>query len=126
MSKFYVKDDDGKNYMVEEMDEDLVENESTEETHDVDVAGLSNEELDALKRLASVADKLIAMATTVDNVEETESEEVIDTDEESEDLGVKNRDSKKSFGSIERKVEKDSVDVQESIVDAWTKRYGGR
>lgn len=132
MSKFYVKDEDGKDYLVEELDADPVEEdlgEDKEKLQDEEFASLSQEELDALKRLASVADKLISMVNTTDAEEEVgESEEVIDTDEElEEDPAMKGHDSKKSFGSIEKKkVTNDSIDIQESIATAWAKRYGGK
>ena len=58
---------------------------------------------------------------TVDDKDE-QIEEVIDTDEE-----IKPRDSKKSFGAIERKKKaKDSTENAISIETAWAKRYGGK
>ena len=57
----------------------------------------------------------------VDDTDE-QIEELIDTDEE-----TKPRDSKKSFGAIERKKKtKDSIEDAIDVETAWAKRYGGK
>lgn len=131
--KFYVRDDDGTEYDVEEIDEGIVESpdeESPEEIHD---DALLPDEIAALKRLAGVADKLLALIgdETHDADEEEEfveeeepglseeEEEIIDTDRRH------SRDSKHSFGTIETRrtttdpAEKHMLEVEES----WAKRY---
>ena len=140
--KFFVKDEDNKTFEVEELEETPTKEVAKEvETKD---EALSAEEIAALKKLAGVADKLIGMCTTsdededdddkdvdvdvdVDNDEDEDGkEEVLDTDED-DDKAIKSLDSKKSFGSIEkkRKVVSAVDSQQESIAEAWAKRYGG-
>ena len=141
--KFFVKDEDNETFEVEEIEETPAKEVTTEvETKD---EALSAEEIAALKKLAGVADKLISMCTTSDEDESDEDnedvdvdvdadtdededgkEEVLDTDEE-DDKVIKPRDSKKSFGSIEKKRKAVSTvdSQQESIAEAWAKRYGG-
>lgn len=135
--KFFIQDEDEKTYEVEEIEEAPIETKSEKESEiKTNDEGLSEDEIVALKKLASVADKLVAMCETSDEeTEETETEEddeteeneenVLDTDEDIEEM--KSRDSKKSFGSIERKKKaNDSFDNdQMSIAEAWAKRYGG-
>ena len=140
--KFFVKDEDNETFEVEEIEETPAKEVTTEvETKD---EALSAEEIAALKKLAAVADKLIGMCTTSDEDEddndndvdadvdvdddedEDGKEEVLDTDED-DDKVIKPRDSKKSFGSIEKKRKAVSTvdSQQESIAEAWAKRYGG-
>lgn len=140
--KFFVKDEDNKTFEVEEIEETPTKEVAKEvETKD---EALSAEEITALKKLASVADKLIGMCTTSDEDEDDDDkdidvdvdvdtdededgkEEVLDTDED-DDKAIKPRDSKKSFGSIEKKRKAVSTvdSQQESIAEAWAKRYGG-
>lgn len=140
--KFFVKDEDNETFEVEEIEETPAKEVTTEvETKD---EALSAEEIAALKKLADVADKLIGMCTTSDEDESDEDdedvdvdadtdededseEEVLDTDEDDDDKVIKPRDSKKSFGSIEKKRKAVSTvdSQQESIAEAWAKRYGG-
>ena len=138
--KFFVKDEDNETFEVEEIEETPAK-EVTTEVEAKDEA-LSAEEIAALKKLAAVADKLIGMCTTSDEDESDEDvdvdvdadtdededgeEEVLDTDED-DDKAIKPRDSKKSFGSIEKKRKAVSTvdSQQESIAEAWAKRYGG-
>lgn len=142
--KFFVKDEDNKTFEVEEIEETPAKEVAKEvETKD---EALSAEEIAALKKLAGVADKLIGMCTTsdededddddkdvdvdvdvdTDEDEDEDKEEVLDTDED-DDKAIKPRDSKKSFGSIEKKRKAVSTvdSEQESIAEAWAKRYGG-
>ena len=115
MKKFYVRDADGEEYEVEEVEElDEGKNEVTE-------PALTADEIAALKKLAEVADRLIATLETAeeepiaDEEPEEKTEEVIET---------KTNDSMRSFGAIERKKVVDET-IDNDVDDAWTKRYGG-
>ena len=89
MRKYHVVDDDGSTYQVEEFDDDVVEEQ--------DVNTLSDDEIEALKRLASVADKLLAKLDDEDNmaennledeeeeVEEEKEEKVVDNEEDEDE-----------------------------------------
>lgn len=140
MRKFFFRDEDGDLYEaqevqpVEKLDEEPIEEPMKDEA-------LTEEEISALKQLAAVAPKLIAMcdapAEPVEEpieepieepveepVEELDSdeqiEEVIDTEEQ-----TMKKDSKKSFGSIEKKVAATDSVEQDIVSAAWQKRYGG-
>lgn len=133
MRKYHVVDDDGSEYQVEEFDDDVIEEQ--------DVNTLSDDEIAVLKRLASVADKLLAKLNDEDNMEENnlededeeEEEKVVDTeedlDDEDEDEEDKKttHDSKKSFGSLEskKKAKVEDTSLVDEVSDAWSKRYGG-
>ena len=118
MKKFYVRDADGEEYEVEEVEE--VE-ELDEGKNEVTETALTADEIAALKKLAKVADRLIAIVETAEEEpvadEETEekTEEVIET---------KTNDSMRSFGAIETKKVVDEA-IDNGVDDAWTKRYGG-
>lgn len=124
--KFYVKDEDGEEYEVEKV---------SEEKEVKDEMALTDEEIAALKKLASIADKLMTLASDEMHDEEPEEkeeekddedEEIVDTDSCSDK--EKLHDSRKSAASIINKniKNKDSVaDSQLDIADAWAKRYGG-
>lgn len=85
MSKFYVKDDEGSTYAVEEVTEAPAEEPVVDE--EPMSAGLSDEEIDALRRLAAVADQLISMCQTTDaDPEEMEEEKVEDEDPIEEEI----------------------------------------
>nr|DAM02436.1 MAG TPA: hypothetical protein [Caudoviricetes sp.] len=133
--KFNVRDENGKEYKVEEVEEVKKTNDEDETkkpltntcTDDV----LSPEEIASLKKLAGMADKLCALVDTTTNEEEEEEEiedegeqieEVIDTDEPK-----KAKDSiKKSAGAIEKKTVKTEDSVEEDdVAAAWARRYGG-
>ena len=132
MRKYHVVDDDGSTYQVEEFDDDVVEEQ--------DVNTLSDDEIEALKRLASVADKLLAKLDDEDNmaennledeeeeVEEEKEEKVVDTEEDEDEEDKKTtHDSKKSFGSLEskKKTKVEDTSLVDEVSDAWSKRYGG-
>lgn len=137
--KFKVRDEDGKEYKVEEVeevkkteDEDNPKQPLTNTCTDED--NLSPDEIAALKKLAGMADKLCALVdtTTDEEVEEEEEEEVEDEGEEIEEVidtdePKKAKDSiKKSAGAIEKKTIKTEDSVEEDDVSAaWAKRYGG-
>lgn len=108
-----------------------------------DAVELTEEEITALKSLAAIADKLSALVSsnTTDTDEEIETddedidtdEEVLDTDEETDKELAKTGacDSKRAFGSKESRKKAmidDSVDRNEKISQAWSKRgiKGGR
>lgn len=134
MKKFRIKDEDGMEYQVEEL-------EKKEIPTDDDMSILSEDEIASLKKLASVADKLIALTETNDEVEEEvkksvdevledededieekeDKEEVVDTDEDEDDC----KGMHDSINSLDKSNVNDSIDVQEDIASAWAKRYNG-
>lgn len=137
--KFNVRDENGKEYKVEEVEEVKKTDDEDETkkplTNTCTDDALSPEEIASLKKLAGMADKLCALVdtTTDEEVEEEEEEEeiedegeqieeVIDTDEPK-----KAKDSiKKSAGAIEKKTVKTEDSVEEDdVAAAWAKRYGG-
>ena len=144
MKKFIVRDEDNKEFSVEELDEC-----STAATENDDgaseSAALSEDEIGALKKLAAVADKLVALATDEGSSElddedkdkdkdkdDDDDTDVVDTDEDAdegdEDDKKLRNDSKVAVGAIEKKTKtNDSLnDSQElDIASAWAKRYGG-
>ena len=137
MKKFFVRDADGEEYEVEEIkechDDDVIEEISeTEEQPEA----LTKEEIAALKRLAAVADRLLSTVNTED-----EDPETLDDEDEEKDIGdeevteekkeevvdtTKTRDSRKSFGAIEKRKATVDDSLNTDIDDAWAKRYGGR
>ena len=137
MKKFFVRDADGEEYEVEEIKEchgdDVIEEISeTEEQPEA----LTNEEIVALKRLAAVADRLLSTVDTED-----EDTETLDDEDEEKDIGdeevteekkeevvdtTKTRDSRKSFGAIEKRKAIVDDSLNTDIDNAWAKRYGGR
>lgn len=137
MKKFFVRDADGEEYEVEEIkechDDDVIEEISeTEEQPEA----LTNEEIAALKRLAAVADRLLSTVKAED-----EDPEALDDEDEEKDIGdeevteekkeevvdtTKTRDSRKSFGAIEKRKATVDDSLNTDIDDAWAKRYGGR
>lgn len=145
MRKYRIKDEDERIYEVSEMTEDddieeveMVNEEPVQEEEPAPVVELSPEEIGALKRLAAKVEDLLALVGEDEAPEEMEEEEVledgdveveekeelVDTDE---DLPMK-KDSKASFGSIEKKnkLTSDSIDSSIEIENAWIKRYGGK
>lgn len=123
-----VKDDD----VIEEISE-------TEEQPEA----LTEDEIKALKTLASVADKLVALTMDEDKTEDAEEDKEIvelgDEDEDEEEIEEikekkeevvdteekKTHDSMKSFGAIEKKKTVIDSEIDTDIDNAWTKRYGG-
>ena len=134
MKVFRIKDEDGAEYKVEE-----VEEQDASETKD-EVAPLSEEEIAALRKLLPHIDKLVTLTEvktedTTDlpedklNDEDDLDEEDLDAEKEEEVVDTdKIHDSKKSVGSLEKRkvVANDSVDVQDDINTAWAKRYSMR
>lgn len=130
--RFKVRDENGNEYNVEELkqvekiDEDLDVKEVTE-----DESGLSSAEIDALKSLAAVADKLVALVATTD--EDKDEDDIEDEDEQIEEVidtdGEKRVDDsiKKAASSIEkrRKVKTDDSLEEDAVAAAWANRYNG-
>ena len=122
MKKFYVRDADGEEYEVEEVEEVEEVDELDEDKNEVTEPALTADEIAALKKLAEVADRLIATVETAeeepvaDEEPEEKTEEVIET---------KTNDSMRSFGAIETKKVVDEA-IDNGVDDAWTKRYGGK
>ena len=133
MKVFRIKDEDGAEYKVEEVEQD------GSETKD-EVTPLSEEEIAALRKLLPHIDKLVTLTEvktedTTDlpedklNDEDDLDEEDLDAEKEEEVVDTdKIHDSKKSVGSLEKRkvVANDSVDVQDDINTAWAKRYSMR
>lgn len=128
MSKFHVKDDEGNEYVVEEQGTSSSELTPSQ-------LELSQDDIVSLKKLALMADKLLALCEQQDDGEEIpekDPEEQIEQDSKEQETKEevvntdKVGDSKASFGSIQKKKKtQDSVDIEESIAQAWAKRYGG-
>ena len=136
--KFNIRDEDGKEYNVEEVEEVKKTDDEDETkkplTNTCTDDALSPEEIASLKKLAGIADKLCALVdtTTDEEVEEEEEEEIEDEGEQIEEVidtdePKKAKDSiKKSVGAIEKKTVKTEDSVEEDDVSAaWAKRYGG-
>lgn len=146
--KFKIKDEDGRNYEIEEIetkDDDVAEVSEIETVEGKEE--LTPEDISTLKKLIEVAPKLIKLLAVeekehaenpelvdedMDEDEEEEITEVEDEEEEEEEekekiLETKTHDSKKSIGSLESKNATkldDSLDSC-SVEKAWAKRYGG-
>lgn len=150
MKKYLVRDGETE-YEVTEVeeetkDEDVIENEEevVETKTEDDESTLSAEEIAALKSLAAAAPKLLAMVEGNETTDEDEDDEGLvtcDEDEDETDIDVDcddeeieeitetkpTRDSKRSFGAIERKPKVHADDsLVDEVSDAWAKRYGGK
>lgn len=139
MKKYYIKDDDDQEYEVIETE---VDEPAEEPVMDEGVEALSEEDIAALKMLASIADKLAALVsedTPVDEpaeepIEEEDVDEDIveDADEEIEEekeeevIDTRKCDSKKSFGALEKRTKDSDTSLVDDVADAWAKRYGGK
>lgn len=139
MKKFRINDGDETYEITELEDEDEIAEETKAE--DDEVAVLTSEEIASLKELAKAAPSLLALLNKpeetseeideeidgedMDEDEDEEvEEEIVDTDEKVEKK--KGKDSKKSYGSIQKtKIIEDSLEEDE-ISSAWSKRYGGK
>lgn len=118
MKKFYVRDADGEEYEVEEVEElDEGKNEVTE-------PALTADEIAALKKLAEVADRLIATVETAEEEPVTDKKDKKTEKKTEEVIETKTNDSMRSFGAIETKKVVDEA-IDNDVDDAWTKRYGG-
>ena len=126
--KFFVKDEEGNKFEVEEIEE---MKKSTEDDGEL-APELTPEEIGALKKLAAVADKIMDKLVAKEDSDDFDEDEkkskeiVVDTDEEEDDKKDKVTDSKKSFGAIQKKIVVDSADdINDEVSAAWAKRYGG-
>lgn len=142
MKKFRINDGDETYEITELEDEDEIVEETKAKAEDDEVAVLTSEEIASLKELAKAAPSLLALLNKPeetseetdeeidgedmdeDEDEEEVEEEIVDTDEKVEKK--KGKDSKKSYGSIQKtKIIEDSLEEDE-ISSAWSKRYGGK
>lgn len=140
MKKYLVKDED-EGFSVTEIDEEpevkTEDEDIEEEVHDDDEA-LTPEEIAALKSLAAVSADLVALvekSKAADEEEEVEDDEEIDDEDEDEETLLDEdeevietsatRDSKKSFGAIQRKSKPNDSLEEDDVANAWAKRYGG-
>lgn len=134
--KIKLKDDAGKEYEIEEIEE-------PKDVHDDD-ATLTPEEIVALKELAGIAPELKKLlevekkeheATSDDETKTTSTEdedietkeEVVDTDSEKKPENVKDSISK-AAGKVEKRSTSDSIDNFKNcleIENAWAKRFNG-
>ena len=138
--KFYVHDEDGNKFEVEEVTEQPAEVEGElPENKPVSDAELLPEEVDALKKLAAVADKLMSLISS--DTDDCGSDPMLDEEEEEEEaeeeeetvvdtdcgLGIKQKDSvKKSIGANENKRSTNDSVEEDTVAAAWAKRYGGK
>lgn len=141
MKKFRINDGDETYEITELEDEEEKTIEETETVDDEDVVVLTSEEIASLKELAKAAPSLLALLNKPEETSEEIDEEIDDEDmDEDEDEEVeeeivdtdkkvekkKGKDSKKSYGSIQKtKIIEDSLEEDE-ISSAWSKRYGGK
>lgn len=142
--KFRIKDDFGEKFEVEEIQDDFAETETETFDDGEDIVAepiqddeqLSNDEISALKKLAGVVDKLLALIPSEDEVqddgEEIETEENIDetiTDEdeeiETEEQVIDTNSVADAIGSLEKgkKARDSKTDAQEQIADKWQQNY---
>lgn len=146
--RFKIRDNHGKTYAVKELTGNKLLDTPQKKTLKIrdKAEELTADEIKALKKLAEKAEEIL---TLIPEEKEEEKEKESDLDEfpedelelsddaegeeeiveDSENLDdVKINDSKKSFGSIERRVitDSDELDRDAEIANAWAKRYGGK
>lgn len=146
--RFKIRDNHGKTYAVKELTGNKLLDTPQKKTLKIrdKAEELTADEIKALKKLAEKAEEIL---TLIPEEKEEEKEKEFDLDEfpedelelsddaegeeeiveDSENLDdVKINDSKKSFGSIERRVitDSDELDRDAEIANAWAKRYGGK
>lgn len=141
--KFNVRDEDGNVFEVEEVTKQeetdcggqLPQNEPAKASDDE----LSVEEIASLKKLASVAEKLISLipaddagadpAATGDEDPDENEDDDEETVVETGDCGAmpaKKDSLKKSVGANEPKTRANDSDIEDVVSIAWAKRYGGK
>lgn len=140
MKKIIVKDEDGRKYEVEEVEEEKeIGDEDEEET-----AVLTTDEIAALKQLAAAAPDIMKLLEVEKKEheaveDEDEDKDVEDEDEDEEDIEEEDieeeivdtdskkmkKDSKKSFVSNRKKETRTDDSLNDSVANAWAKRYGG-
>lgn len=146
--RFKIRTNHGKTYAVKELTGNKLLDTPQKKTLKIrdKAEELTADEIKALKKLAEKAEEIL---TLIPEEKEEEKEKEFDLDEfpedelelsddaegeeeiveDSENLDdVKINDSKKSFGSIERRVitDSDELDRDAEIANAWAKRYGGK
>lgn len=135
MKKFRITDEDGAKYEVEEIEEEVVDEDVEVEPEAGEPSGneaLTPDEIASLKQLAAAAPAILALLDNGEEpIENEEDDEEVEMDEVEEEVidseTTKAKDSKKSYGSIEKRNQvKDSIDAEEEIANAWSKRYGGK
>lgn len=151
-----IDEDGREHTVEEVIEKETTDTEVETEVETKDEAIFSDDEIQALKSLAQSAPKLLELLAVEKEehkenpelldedeeadiededeeddevLDEDEEEMVEDEDEEEEVIDTckgKSRDSKRSYGSIER--HKKSVDdsMTDDISSAWAKRYGGK
>lgn len=138
--KFNVKDEDGKQFEVEEVVEDETAAGSLPAQSEPALKSDSEllpEEVQSLKKLAAVADKLVELISSANPAETGVADEDNDEDDEDEDKNnehvVSTNDSAAHDSNINRSIganepAKTTVnDSEEDVVaNAWSKRYGGK
>lgn len=132
MKTFKIKDENGKEFEVNELEE--VKTEEEVPTKDEDTSTLTDLEIEALRKIIPHVDKLIALLDIeeeehdvdedleedIEDSDDEDKEEIVDTDEDCEKMHD-------SVGAIENKTKaNDSIEIQDEISNAWSKRYGGR
>lgn len=120
MKKLRIKDADGEEYIVEEVEEETTPTTDEDETSDVEA--LTADEIKELKALLPQLKELVKSATDVEDEDETieEEEEVIDScnDEEEEIEEEKITDSAASKKKIVKS--NDSLEsIEETNAKAW-------
>ena len=143
--KFKIKDENGKEFEVEEVaEQDEGCGSEPEDVHDDESATLTPEEIASLKELAAIAPELKKLlekkeeATSSEGEQHDEETEALDEDEtekakeevidtEPEEPGKVKDSISRAAGKVERKVITDSRMMNESleVEDAWTKRFNG-
>ena len=135
MKKFRITDEDGAKYEVEEIEEEVVDEDVEVDPEAGEPSGneaLTPDEIASLKQLAAAAPAILALLDNGEEpIENEEDDEEVEIDEVEEEVidseTTKAKDSKKSYGSIEKRNQvKDSIDAEEEIANAWSKRYGGK
>ena len=123
--RFKITDEHGEDFTVEEDTVESNENPVEEDVTVEDEGELTPDEISALKQLAAAAPSILALVN--DEADITDEDEVNEDDKDDEEEVVETKDSKSSFGKLEKQTKtRDSfIDEQTNINDAWAKRYGG-
>lgn len=131
--KYRIKDEDGSTLEIEEIQDEEIEEIQEPIEEPIEDNGLTPEEIDSLRQLIAAAPQLLALIETNEEVADEEIEEEIydedvveEIDEEEVVDSEKVKDSKNSFGSLEKLKVDDSIEMEDEIANAWSKRYGGK
>lgn len=109
--------------LVKSKSEEKEEEADEDEDSDIDEEAEDKEEDDNFLELDENEEVI-----DLDNGEEETDEEDIITDDSLDDCSTTSKDSKSSFGSVEKAKANDSqkMSIEEEINLAWAKRYGGK